>query len=46
MSTLVTSKRPEAREFVVDSGASMHMMRKKGLSSEVMVLTVVLTANR
>ena len=29
MSTLVTSKRPEEREFVVDSGASMHMMRKK-----------------
>ena len=24
-----TSKRPEEREFVVDSGASMHMMSKK-----------------
>ena len=24
-----TSKRPEEREFVVDSGASMNMMRKK-----------------
>ena len=30
------SKRPEEREFVVDSGASMHMMSKKELSSEEM----------
>ena len=30
-----TSKRPEEREFVVDAGASMHiMMSKKELSSE------------
>ena len=29
MSTLVTSRRPEEREFVVDSGSSMHMMSKK-----------------
>ena len=29
-----TSKRPEEREFVVDSGASMHRMSKKELSSE------------
>ena len=34
MSTLVTSKKGEEREFVVDSGASMHMMSKKDLSSE------------
>ena len=33
-STPITSKRPEEREFVVDSGASMHMMSKKELSSE------------
>ena len=46
------SKRPEDREFVVDSGASMHMMSKKELSSEEMdtlgrsrTPTVVLTAN-
>ena len=25
-----TSKLPEEREFVVDSGASMHMLSKKG----------------
>ena len=31
-----TSKRPEEREFVVDSGASMHMMSKKELSSQEM----------
>ena len=37
MSTPVTSKRPEERELVVDSGASMHMMsKKKNLSSEEM----------
>ena len=29
MSTPVTSKRTEEREFVVDSGALMHMMSKK-----------------
>ena len=47
-----TSTRPEEREFVVDSGASMHMMSKKELSSEEMdtlrrsrTPTVVLTAN-
>ena len=47
-----TSKRPEEREFVVGSGASMHMMSKKELSSEEMgtvkrsrTPTVVLTAN-
>ena len=47
-----TSKRPEEREFVLDSGASMHMMSKKELSSEEMgtvkrsrTPTVVLTAN-
>ena len=31
-----TSKRIEEREFLVDSGASMHMMSKKELSSEEM----------
>ena len=31
-----TSKRPEEREFVVDSGASMHMLSKNELSSEEM----------
>ena len=52
MSTPVTSKRPEEREFVVHSGASMHMMSKKELSSVEMGTversrnpTVVLTAN-
>ena len=46
------SKRPEEREFVLDSGASMHMMSKKELSSEEMdtvkrsrTPTVVLIAN-
>ena len=34
MSTPIASKRPEEREFVVDSGASKHMMSKKELSSE------------
>ena len=28
------SKSPEEREFVVDSGASMHMLNKEDLSSE------------
>ena len=52
MSTAMASKRPEEREFVVDSGASMHMMSKKELSSEEMgtvkrsrTPTAVLTAN-
>ena len=47
-----TSKRPEEREFVVDSGASMHMMSKKDFSSDELDTlrrsrntTVVLTAN-
>ena len=31
-----TSKSPEEREFVVDSGASMHMLSKKVLSSDEM----------
>ena len=30
------SKRPEDRELVVDSGASMHMLSKKGSSSDEM----------
>ena len=29
--TPITSKRPEKREFVVDSGASMHLMNTKEL---------------
>ena len=29
-----TSKAPKGREFVVDSGASMHMLSKKVLNSE------------
>ena len=52
MSAPIASKRPEEREFVVDSGGSMYMMRKKELSSEEMgkvkrsrTPTVVLTAN-
>ena len=47
-----TSKRPDEREFVVDSGASMHMTSKKELSSEELNTlrrsrhtTVVLTAS-
>ena len=51
-STPLTSKRPEEREFVVDSGASMHMMSKKDLRSDELDTlrisrnpTVVLTAN-
>ena len=47
-----TSKSPEERELVVDSGASMHVMRNKDSSSyELDTLrrsknpTVVLTAN-
>ena len=52
MSTPITSKNTEEREFVVDSGASMHMMSKKDSSSnELDTLrrsrnsTVVLSAN-
>ena len=52
MSAPIASKRPEEREFVVDSGASMHMMSKKELISEEMGTVkrsrnhaVVLTAN-
>ena len=37
MSTPIASTRPEEREFVVDSGALMHMMSKKELGSEEMV---------
>ena len=47
-----TSKLPEEREFVVDSGASMHMLSKKDLSSAEMdtlqrsrIPTTVVTAN-
>ena len=47
-----TSKSPEAREFVVDSRASMHMLSKKDLSSDEMETllrsrspTTVVTAN-
>ena len=47
-----TSKRPEELEVVVDSGASMHMMSKKELSSDELdtlrrsrTATVELTAN-
>ena len=52
MSTPITSKRPEEREFVVASGASTHMMSKKEPSSEEIWTvkrfrnpTVVLTAD-
>ena len=47
-----TSKYPQERAFVVDSGASMHMLNKKDLSSEELETllrsrtpTVVVTAN-
>ena len=47
-----TSKSPEEREFVVDSGASMHMLSKKDLSSDELDIlrrsrntTVGVTAN-
>ena len=47
-----SSKKPEEREFVVDPGASMHMLSKKDLSSEEVGTVkrsrnpaVVLTAN-
>ena len=52
MQAPITSKSSEELEFVVDSGASLHMMSKKDLSSEEMGTvkrsrnpTVVLTAN-
>ena len=52
MSTPITSKRLEEREFVFDSGALMHMMSKRELSSEEFRTvkrfrnpTVVLTAS-
>ena len=52
MQAPITSKSSEEREFVVDSGASLHMMSKTDLSSEEMGTvkrsrnpTVVLTAN-
>ena len=53
MSTFIASKRPEEREFVVDSGAPMHMGEQKriklsrdGYSKEgAEPLTVVLTTN-
>ena len=51
-STPITPKRPEEREFAVDSGASMHMMSRKESSSDELwtvkrsrTPTVVLTAN-
>ena len=47
-----SSLKPEEREFVVDSGASMHMIRKKDLNSVEMDTltkscspTIVITAN-
>ena len=49
---LASSLKPEEREFVVDSGASMHMIRKKDLSDAEMDTltkscspTIVITAN-
>ena len=49
---LASTLKPEEREFVVDSGASMHMISKKDLSNAEMdtltkscSLTVVITAN-
>ena len=50
---LASTLKPEEREFVVDSGASMHMISKKDLSDAEMDTltkscspTIVLTANR
>ena len=47
-----TSKSPKEREFVVDSGASMHMLGTKDMSSDEMetlrrsgILTTVVTVN-
>ena len=49
---LASSLKPEEREFVVDSGASMHMISKKDLSDAEMDTltksfspTIVITAN-
>ena len=49
---LASSLKPEEREFVVDSGASMHMISKKDLSNAEMETstksctpTIVITAN-
>ena len=49
---LASTLKPEEREFVVDSGASMHMIRKKDLSDAEMDTltkscspTIVITAN-
>ena len=49
---LASSLKPEEREFVVDSGASMHMISKKDLSEAEMDTltkscspTIVITAN-
>ena len=49
---LASTLKPEEREFVVDSGASMHMISKKDLSNAEMdtltksrSLTIVITAN-
>ena len=49
---VLISKNPEDRMFVVDSGASMHMLSKKDLSSDEMDTlrrsrnpTTVVTAN-
>ena len=49
---LASTLKPEEREFVVDSGASMHMISKKDLSDAEMdtltkscSLTIVITAN-
>ena len=49
---LHSTRKPEEREFVVDSGASMHMISKKDLSNAEMDAltkscspTIVITAN-
>ena len=49
---LASTLKPEEREFVVDSGASMHMISKKDLSDAEMVIltkscspTTIITAN-
>ena len=49
---LVSTLEPEEREFVADSGASMHMISKKDLSEAEMdtltkscIPTIVITAN-
>ena len=53
MFACIISLKPEEREFVVDSGASMHMISKKDLSDDTEMdpltkscsLTTVITAN-